>query len=94
MKHLVVQNKHAISRNYYDEFKQLDCEIIGISSDDETSHKKFKTNYNLPFKLLSDQHSKLRKEIKLPKDFFGLSPGRITFLLNSKMKYYLFIDHL
>ena len=32
-------------KNYYDEFKQLDCEIIGISSDDETSHKKFKTNY-------------------------------------------------
>ena len=71
-------------KDYYDEFKELDCEIIGISSDDETSHEKFKTNYNLPFKLLSDQHSKLRKDIKLPKDFFGLSHGRITFLLNSK----------
>ena len=71
-------------KDYYDEFKEIDCEIIGISSDNETSHKSFKTNYNLPFKLLCDPHSKLRKEIQLPKDFFGLSPGRITFLLNSK----------
>ena len=71
-------------KDYYDEFKEIDCEIIGISSDNETSHRSFKTNYNLPFKLLCDQDSKLRKEIQLPKDFFGLSPGRITFLLNSK----------
>ena len=68
---------------YYADFKQLDCEIIGISSDDEKSHKKFKSKYNLPFKLLCDRHSRLRKEIKLPKDFFGLSPGRVTFLLSS-----------
>ena len=71
-------------KDYYDDFKEIDCEIIGISSDNETSHRSFKTNYNLPFKLLCDQDSKLRKEIQLPKDFFGLSPGRITFLLNSK----------
>ena len=70
-------------KDYYADFKQVDCEIIGISSDDEKSHKKFKTNYNLPFKLLCDRHSRLRKEIKLPKDFFGLSPGRVTFLLSS-----------
>ena len=71
-------------KDNYDDFKEIDCEIIGISSDNETSHRSFKTNYNLPFKLLCDQDSKLRKEIQLPKDFFGLSPGRITFLLNSK----------
>ncbi len=71
-------------KDYYDDFKEIDCEIIGISSDNETSHRSFKTNHNLPFKLLCDQDSKLRKEIQLPKDFFGLSPGRITFLLNSK----------
>mgnify|MGYP001267287182 FL=1 len=71
-------------KDNYDDFKEIDCEIIGISSDNETSHRSFKTNYNLPFKLLYDQDSKLRKEIQLPKDFFVLSPGRITFLLNSK----------
>ncbi|MEJ6754389.1 MAG: peroxiredoxin [Flavobacteriales bacterium] len=69
-------------KDFYEEFKTFDCEIIGISSDDKTSHEKFKSNYNLPFKLLSDQNSKLRKQLKLPKDFFGLSPGRVTFLIN------------
>ena len=71
-------------KDSYEEFKEIDCEIIGISSDDSTSHTNFKNNYNLPFKLLSDLQSTLRKKIQLPNDFFGLSPGRITFLLNSK----------
>jgi peroxiredoxin Q/BCP len=70
-------------KDFYEEFITLNCEIIGISSDDEKSHTSFKTNYNLPFKLLSDKNSKLRKELNLPKDFLGLSPGRITFLLNN-----------
>mgnify|MGYP000017339327 FL=1 len=32
-------------KDYYYDFKQVDCEIIGISSDDEKSHKKFKKKY-------------------------------------------------
>ena len=66
-------------KDSYDEFKKFNCEIIGISSD-----SGFKSNYNLPFKLLCDIGGKLRKNLDLPKDFFGLSPARITFLLNSK----------
>ena len=77
-------------KNFYLDFKNFDCEIIGISSDDKKSHEKFKTNNSLPFMLLSDHKSKLRKELKLPKDFFGLSPGRITFLID-KNKEVLFI---
>ena len=77
-------------KDFYEDFKTFDCEIIGVSSDDKNSHEKFKNNYSLPFKLLSDQNSKLRKQLELPKDFFGLSPGRITFLIN-KNKEILFI---
>jgi len=64
--------------------------LLDLSSDNKNSHEKFKNNYNLPFKLLSDKNSRLRKELKLPKDFFGLSPGRITFLID-KNKEILFI---
>ena len=67
----------------YEEFKKYDCEIIGISNDNHNSHTSFKNHYKLPFKLLSDSKAKLRKKLNLPKDFFGLSPARITFLLNS-----------
>ena len=71
-------------KEFYDEFKVLKCEIVGISSDNYLSHQNFKNNYNLPFKLLCDENSKLKKQLKLPKDFFGMSPPRITFLINNK----------
>ena len=77
-------------KDFYTDFKTFDCEIIGLSSDNQDSHEKFKNNYSLPFKLLSDNNSLLRKKLNLPKDFFGLSHGRITFLINKK-KEILFI---
>lgn len=33
--------------------------VLGISPDDEASHRKFKTKYNLPFTLLVDSDHKV-----------------------------------
>ena len=38
----------------YQEFKEKNVEIIGISKDSTASHQKFAEKYNLPFILLSD----------------------------------------
>lgn len=38
----------------FEEFKQLDVVVIGISKDSAASHKKFAEKYGLPFILLSD----------------------------------------
>ena len=38
----------------FEEFKQIDTVVIGISKDSAASHKKFTEKYNLPFILLSD----------------------------------------
>lgn len=38
----------------YDEFKNRDIVVIGISRDSVASHKKFAEKYSLPFILLSD----------------------------------------
>ena len=38
----------------YQEFKQKDVVVIGISKDSVASHVKFAEKYNLPFILLSD----------------------------------------
>ena len=38
----------------YEEFKNKDLVVIGISKDSVASHKKFAEKYNLPFILLSD----------------------------------------
>ncbi len=38
----------------YEQFKQKDVVVIGISKDSVSSHVKFAEKYNLPFILLSD----------------------------------------
>ena len=38
----------------YNEFRERDIEVIGISKDSVASHLKFAEKYNLPFHLLSD----------------------------------------
>ncbi len=71
-------------RDYHSIYEKYKCEIIGISADGKKAHEKFIEKYHLPFILLTDHKSKLRKELELPMDFFGLAPGRVTFLLNEK----------
>lgn len=41
-------------RDYYAEFQQLACDIVGISRDSVKSHEGFKAKLSLPFDLLSD----------------------------------------
>lgn len=35
-------------------FSELDCQILGVSLDDEESHKEFSEEHGLPFPLLAD----------------------------------------
>jgi peroxiredoxin Q/BCP len=41
-------------RDAYDVFRERGAEVIGVSPDDETSHRKFKGKHGLPFTLLAD----------------------------------------
>ena len=44
---------HAF-RDLYPEFRQRDCEIIGVSRDSAASHAKFRDKHALPFPLVAD----------------------------------------
>ena len=48
----------AFAENYQ-EFKNLDAAVIGISKDSTASHIKFAEKYGLPFILLSDPEHKV-----------------------------------
>ena len=48
----------AFAENY-EEFKNLDVAVIGISKDSAASHIKFAEKYDLPFILLSDPEHKV-----------------------------------
>lgn len=69
-------------RDQYEDFKTLGAEVIGISSDSLSSHKKFASRYKLPFILLSDTNKKIRTAFGVPNDFLGLLPGRATYVID------------
>ncbi|MGH7849762.1 MAG: peroxiredoxin [Thermodesulfobacteriota bacterium] len=69
-------------RDSYGEFRNIDgAEVFGISSDPVESHKRFSSEYGLPFKLLSDENGAVRKLYGVPKTF-GILPGRVTYVID------------
>jgi thioredoxin-dependent peroxiredoxin len=46
-------------RDNYNEFKQLNTEIFGISRDSLTSHENFKAKQDIPFELICDSDEAL-----------------------------------
>jgi peroxiredoxin Q/BCP len=70
-------------RDEYEQFSELDTEVIGISSHSVDSHKSFAKKHNLPFTLLSDKGEKVRRLYNVP-NTFGLFPGRVTYVIDQE----------
>ncbi len=73
-------------RDAYEDFIAHDVMVIGISSDTESSHKKFAKRFKLPFTLLADEKKEVRKRFDVQGKLMGLLPGRETFVFNAKNK--------
>ena len=54
-------------------FKQLNCEVLGISKDSLKSHDKFRDKYKIKFDLLADEKLEVLKKYKVwgKKKFMG-----------------------
>jgi len=72
-------------RDEFEDFTNLDAMVIGISSDNVETHKKFEEKYNLPFTLLADTNKKVRKLFGVPNSM-GFIPGRVTYIINKSGK--------
>lgn len=46
-------------RDNYKKWQKSGFEVLGVSPDDEKSHKKFGDKYNLPFSLIADPERKI-----------------------------------
>jgi len=75
----------------YSKFKNLDCEVYGISKDSIKSHDKFKEKYKIKFNLLSDEDLNVLKKYKvwgkkkfMGREFMGII--RSTYLIDKKGK--------
>ena len=72
-------------------FKNLNCEVYGISKDNLKSHDKFRNKYKIKFNLLADEEIKVLKKYKvwgkkkfMGREFMGII--RTTFLIDKKGK--------
>ena len=62
-------------------FQDLNAAVLGISSDSETTARKFAEAFKLEFPLLLDPGGVVRKLYNVPK-FLGLLPGRSTYVIS------------
>src|ERR1700749_5311104 len=62
--------------------------VIGVSTDDEKSHKKFETKFSLPFPLIADPDKKIVETygVWVEKNMYGkkyMGTARTTFLIDA-----------
>ena len=66
-------------RDAYEDFTEAGADVVGVSADSQESHRKFRDAYLLPFPILSDEKSVVKK-------LYGISghllPGRVTFVID------------
>lgn len=81
-------NNEATSfKDLYDQFKEFDTVILGVSRDSLSSHAKFRDKFELPFLLLSDDEGEVHKlfDVVQPKKLYGkeyIGVERSTFVFN------------
>jgi peroxiredoxin Q/BCP len=64
-------------------FKDLDCQILGVSLDDEESHREFSEKYGLPFPLLADTEGAAASAYGVRARMLGIAYAkRQTFLID------------
>ncbi len=75
----------------YKKFRDAGIEIVGISSDDEKSHEKFREKMGIPYQLVADTDNEVSKKYGVYglKSFMGkeyMGVNRSTFLVDKKGK--------
>ncbi len=73
------------------QLKKMGIQVVGISTDDVKSHKKFETKFGLPFPLIADTDHAIAEAFGVwgPKKFMGreyIGLHRTTFLVDEKGK--------
>ncbi|MDR3717099.1 MAG: thioredoxin-dependent thiol peroxidase [Puia sp.] len=76
-------------RDHFGGLKKLGISVLGVSPDDEKSHKKFETKFNLPFPLIADPDHTLIDKYGVwgEKQLYGrkyMGLHRTTFLIDEK----------
>ncbi|MBC6477252.1 MAG: peroxiredoxin [Hormoscilla sp. GM7CHS1pb] len=76
-------------RDSYAEYQNKDMVVLGVSTDDEASHKQFTEKFGLPFQLLADTDGAITKAYDV--DGGGYAK-RVTYIIDSEGKISQVID--
>lgn len=84
-------------RDNYQSLLSRGFEVVGVSVDDEKSHKKFVNKYELPFTLISDVDKKIVEDygVWVEKNLYGkkyMGTARKTFIIDKDGKIQKIID--
>ena len=84
-------------RDNYQSLKSQGFEVIGVSTDDEKSHKKFEAKFDLPFTLIADTEKTIVESygVWVEKSMYGKSymgTSRKTFVIDEEGKIITVID--
>jgi peroxiredoxin Q/BCP len=84
-------NEATQFRDLADDFEKKGAQIVGVSRDSIASHQKFKTKYEIPFRLLADTESELCNAfgVIVEKNMYGkksMGVQRSTFLFDAAGK--------
>ncbi len=76
-------------RDNYKQLQQQGYEVLGVSTDSESSHQKFIEKQNLPFSLLADTDRSLHERygVWVEKSMYGkkyMGTARTTFIIDEK----------
>lgn len=76
-------------RDNYQQLLSKDIVVLGVSVDDETSHKKFISKHSLPFPLISDTDQKIVNDygVWVEKNMYGkkyMGINRRTFIIDEQ----------
>jgi peroxiredoxin Q/BCP len=76
-------------RDNFPKFNTAGVEVLGVSIDNESKHKKFSEKYELPFRLVSDPDKKIVEAYGVwgLKKFMGreyMGTSRVTYLINEE----------
>ena len=71
-------------RDQHEDFVAAGARVVGVSGDSVESHAAFVKERRLPYTLLADEGNQLRKAFGVPRGFMGLTPGRVTFVLDER----------
>ena len=78
-------------RDNYEALQEAGYEVLGVSTDDESSHQKFIEKQKLPFRLLADTDKEIHEKYGtwVEKSMYGrkyMGTDRKTFLINEEGK--------